>query len=448
MEIVPTLPDNEDAAFTKALISGLSHDGRGIAHINGKITFVFGALPEEQVLISYTSKRSKFDEAVARKILIPSAKRVTPQCQFFGICGGCNLQHLSQQAQIEHKQSVLLEQLLHFGHVTPKNILSPLTANPYGYRRKARYSVRHVVKKQRVLIGFRELHNPRFLADINTCHVLHPSLAALISPLQDCLSTLECSKHIAQIEAAVGDNATALIFRHLQPFSEADHKKIIDFAREYKIWLYLQPGGYNTIHKVYPLDDHFYLRYDVTETISLYFSPADFTQINANINRQMIAEALRLLDLNKNDKVLDLFCGIGNFSLAIAEKCAQVIGIEGEKAMVERAIMNAQINRIENASFLACDLNQTEKIAAILPRDANKLLIDPPRSGAREVVSTLPLDNIDIIVYISCNPATLARDAGILNDRGFDLELALVMDMFTHTEHVEAMAMFKKRAIS
>jgi 23S rRNA (uracil1939-C5)-methyltransferase len=426
-------------------ISKLSHDGRGLAHVDGKATFVFGALPGEEVSINYTKKRSKFDEAATCEILKSSLERAEPACKFFGTCGGCNLQHLDQTSQISFKQSVLLEQLLHFGKVQAKNILEPLVSDPYGYRRKARYSVRHVAKKERVLIGFRELHQPRFLADIDSCQVLHPHIGLLIKPLQDCLINLENKKHIAQIEAGVGDNATALIFRHLELLSAHDQDLLVSFAKKFNIWLFLQPGGYKTIHKVYPKDDNNLLTYNITNNLILYFHPSDFTQINYNINRQMITQALKYMNLNDQDIVLDLFCGIGNFSLPLAQSSACVFGIEGEAVMVERARMNAERNNISNAYFAHVDLNQPELVPALLSNlNYNKILIDPPRSGARPIVEKLDLSNVELIVYISCNPASLARDAGILAERGFVLEHVGVMDMFTHTEHVEAMAVFAK----
>jgi len=436
---------NECESQEPVLVTKLSHDGRGIAHINGKTTFVFGALPDEEVIIKHINRRAQFDEAATTKIIKPSRERIEPGCAFFGACGGCSLQHMTQSSQISFKQSVLLEQLEHFGKVKPENIIAPLVSDPYGYRRKARYSVRFVAKKDRVLIGFRELHQPRFLADIDSCQVVHPKLGLIIKPLQDCLLKLENKKHIAQIEAGVGDNATALIFRHLETMSHADRKILVEFAKEHDIWLFLQPGGYKTIHKVYPVDQDIYLTYNISDNIILYFFPSDFTQINNNINRQMIQQALYFLELGITDVVLDLFCGIGNFSLPMAGRSAQVIGIEGEAAMVQRAHMNAERNGITNASFYRADLSEPEALANVINNRAfNKILIDPPRSGARVLIENLSLENVSHIVYVSCNPATLARDAGILVGRGFSLTHVGVMDMFTHTEHVEAMAVFKR----
>jgi len=421
-------------------VSKLSHEGRGIAHVNGKTTFVFGALPNEEVVLSYHNRRARFDEASAHKVLVPSLTRVEPRCQFFGLCGGCSLQHMSQSAQIAFKQDVLIEQLRHFGKVVPEQILPPLVAEGYGYRRKARYSVRFVKKKQKMLLGFRELFHPRFLAEINTCHVLHPKLARLIAPLQETLGGFINKEHIAQVEAAVGDNATALVVRHLEEMPASDQEELIAFAESFNVWLFLQPAGYDSIHKIWPKDSDSLLTYNLVDGVTLYFHPTDFTQVNAGINRLMIQQAIALLDPRAEDNILDLFCGLGNFSLPLAKRGARVTGIEGDARMVMRAFLNAQKNSVDSASFMALDLNKEESIAC-LPR-ANKVLIDPPRSGAQEIVSRLPLDQVESLLYVSCNPSTLARDAGILKDRGFGLKKVLVMDMFTHTEHVEAMALF------
>lgn len=426
---------------TPVTIHKLSHEGRGIAHINGKITFVFGALPAEQVEITYHNKRSKFDEASVVKILSPSEERVQPRCQFFGTCGGCSLQHMSQNAQVAFKEGVLLEQLLHFGKTKPEELLAPLIADPYGYRRKARYSVRFVKKKNKMLLGFRELFHPRFLAEITTCYVVHPILAGLIEPLQALMGTFENKEHIAQIEAAVGDNAAALVIRHLEAMPAADQQNLIEFAKTHRIWLFFQPKGYDSIHKVYPSDAEDELTYELVDGLKLYFHPTDFTQINAGINRQMIAQALNLLDPQPGDTILDLFCGLGNFSLPLAQKGAHVIGIEGDEAMTKRAAKNAQKNNL-NIQFACHDLNKNDSIQQ-LPK-ANKMLIDPPRSGACAVVEQADLSTVERLLYVSCNPATLARDAGILANRGFKLAKVGIMDMFTHTEHVEAMALFTR----
>lgn len=423
-------------------IKRLGHDGRGIAHVNGKTTFVFGALPDEEVAISYVRKKSRFDEAFVASIITPSPKRVGPNCKSFGTCGGCSLQHVEQNAQIEFKESVLLEQLKHFGHVAPENILPPLCAAPYGYRRKARFSVRYIEKKQRTLVGFREKHYPRFIADVDACEVIHPSLGQLFIPLQECLNGLENRNAIAQIEVAVGDEQTAIILRHLLPLSDEDNRSIIDFAKRHNLWLYLQPGNYHSIHKVEPKDEKL-LTYAIADDITLHFHPCDFTQVNASINRQMIKQAIDLLKPTNSDVVLDLFCGIGNFSLPLAKKAGRVVGIEGDERLVKRAAMNAEINSITNAQFYTSDLTTVDDMLGIMRTSGcNKILIDPPRSGAKEVVENLDLKDIEAIVYVSCNPSTLARDAGILCARGFTLSHVGVMDMFTHTEHVEAMALF------
>ncbi|HXW60466.1 MAG TPA: 23S rRNA (uracil(1939)-C(5))-methyltransferase RlmD, partial [Myxococcota bacterium] len=375
----------------------------------------FGALPEEEVVLLYHRKKAKFDEAIAREIMVPSLERKNPACQFFGLCGGCSLQHLSQPGQITYKEGVLLEQLEHFGNVVPKEVLPPLFADPYGYRRKARYSVRYVEKKQKMLLGFRELYHPRFLADIDSCQVLHPNLSKLIAPLQSFLSGLENRKHLAQIEAAVGDNATALVIRHLEPMSINDRENLEKFAEDHAIWLYLQPKGYDSIHRIWPTHGDEQLTYKLIDDITLFFEPTDFTQVNTAVNRLMIKQAITLLSLDASDVVLDLFCGLGNFSLPIAQRCQKVFGVEGEKNMVQRAALNASKNNIKNAVFSCADLNKDEAVS-LLP-NANKVLIDPPRSGAEAVVKNLSFKLVEALLYVSCNPATLARDAGLLQQR-------------------------------
>lgn len=425
-------------------IMRLSHDGRGIAQIDGKTTFVFGALAGEDVSISYLKKKSKYDEAKVEKIHKASTIRVQPRCDFFGLCGGCSLQHLDQNAQISFKQNVLLEQLQHFGKVSPLSVMPPLVANAYGYRRKARYSVRYIMKKERILVGFREMHHPRYIAEISSCQVLHPRIGLLITPLQECFSAMNNKTSIAQVEVAVGDENAALVLRHLEPLDENDRAILIGFAKLHDVWLYLQPGKLSSIHKVYPHDGRDLLSY-VVDDIGFDFHPVEFTQVNAEINQLMIKQAVSLLDLQPSDVVLDLFCGLGNFSLPMARRSQSVTGIEGERSLVNRAQKNAEKNGITNAQFLMADLNRSEELVRLVQETScNKILIDPPRSGAEAVVSNVPLETISTLVYVSCNPATLARDAGILCQRGMQLISVGVMDMFTHTEHVEAMALFTK----
>ena len=433
-----------------AKIESLSHEGRGIAHVGGKTVFVNGALPGEDALFQYKKQRPKYDEAHALEITNPAAERVDAKCEFFGLCGGCSLQHMQHDFQIEHKQSVLMEQLTHIGKVKPKSVIPPLTGPQWGYRRKARLGVKYVEKKERVLVGFREKYSP-FIADMNSCEVLHPSVASLIEPLQLLITELSLIKQIPQIEVAVGDDVIALIFRHLSELTDEDKEKLKSFAEHHQVDIYLQSGG---LDSVVPLEGSTprQLSYELPEfDLTMNFLPIDFTQVNIEINRAMVPRALELLEVNSEDRVLDLFCGIGNFTLPLARKAAIVLGIEGEHSLVERAKQNAELNNISNVEFRAIDLANEQLFDEMLSEDFlkgefNKLLLDPARNGAREVIEKMNLKLVEKIVYVSCNPATLARDAGILvNDKDFKLEQAGIMDMFPHTTHVESIAVFSRK---
>ncbi len=430
------------AGLFNTTIESLSHEGRGVAHVEGKAVFIDSALPGETVEFSYTGSRAKFAEGVAESITNQSNDRVEPGCQYFGYCGGCSLQHMSNEAQIQHKQSVLMEQFEHLGKVKPNTTLEPLTGPEWGYRHKARLAVKHVIKKEKTLVGFREKRSP-FVADIEQCEVLHPAIGKELKLLQSLVSSLSIYDQIPQIEVAVTDKQTALVLRHLQPFSETDLAALTKFESDTHFKLYLQPGGYDSVNLLnknnneslsYSLPD-----YDLT----LQFLPTDFTQINIEINQKMIARALQFLELSEDDEVLDLFCGLGNFTLPIATKAKRVIGVEGDKGLIDRANKNAAFNSIENVEFYVADLSVDEFHYPFMRESVNKILLDPARTGAKEILAALNLKDVERVVYVSCNPATLARDAGILvNEKGFTMTHAGVMDMFPHTAHVESIAVF------
>lgn len=429
---------------TSAKITALSHDSRGIAQINGKTIFIEGALPGEEVLFSYTKQRGKYDEGKIVEIITPSPERVTPLCQHFGICGGCAMQHLSSEAQLALKQKTLLEQLKHFGNIQPQKILPPLTGPAWAYRRKARLGVKYVIKKQTVLVGFRE-KNGRYLADIKRCEILHPSVGPKIHLLQTLINQLKGYNQIPQIEVAIGDEATALIFRHMTPLESSDITQLIAFGQTHNIHIYLQPSKPSSIHCIWPDVKLNRLYYRLPKyQLELGFHPTDFTQINAEINCQMIDQALNLLAPHANDRILDLFCGLGNFTLPIAQQCMEAIGVEGDLELVGRAQENAQRNNISNAYFHQADLTTDFNSANWTQGGFTKILLDPPRSGALEIVQTLSRWNAERIVYVSCNPATLARDAGELAKQGYHLQCAGIIDMFPQTHHVEAMCLFTK----
>lgn len=437
---------NLDPTPQSATIEKLSNEGRGVARINGKATFIEGALPQEVVRFTYTRKKKDFDEGRLLEILQPSPLRVEPKCPHYHLCGGCSMQHLATETQIQLKQEQLLELLKRFARIEPESVLEPLKADSWNYRTKARLSVRYVAKKNGILIGFRERNNPRFITDIQQCPVLHKKLDTGFLQLRALLDSLDDKTAIAQIELSAGDEEVALIIRNLQPLSFSSQEKIRQFAQEHQFIIYLQPKGPDSVYRFYPEDTQAYLSYCLPLFgIQFEFQPNDFTQINASLNRLMVAQAMDLMDLQPEDSVLDLFCGLGNFSLPMAKFSANVMGIEGSQTMVERAKRNAQLNQITNAQFYAADLDDINSVSHLLHQRVSKVLIDPPRSGALAIVKQMELINPERIVYVSCNPVTLARDTEILvHEKGYNLQAAGVLDMFPHTAHVESMALFIK----
>jgi len=432
----------------EATITDLSHDGRGVARIDGKAVFVAGALPGEEVLLRIRRRHRSFDEAETVELRTHSPHRVEPRCRHYGQCSGCALQHLDAASQIAAKQRVLAENFERIGKVAPAAWLPPLTDQPWAYRRKGRLSVRNVVKKGRVLVGFREEDNPRFVADIEQCEVVHPALGPKIGLLGELVGSLDAAGDIAQIEFAAGDDTVALVFRHLKPLSEQDLAKLTAFAQAHDFAIYLQPGGISSVHPLWPEQPRLAFRIEAGEDVpdvELEFRPLDFVQVNAGMNRRMMARALELLDPQPTDRVLDLFCGLGNFTLPIARRVAEVVGVEGEHGLVERAAQNAMRNGLANARFEVANLFEDQRNAPWARQAWDKLLLDPPRAGADKVLEYLPHRATQRIVYVSCHPGSLARDAGILVQKhGFRLSAAGVMDMFPHTAHVESIALFER----
>lgn len=427
-------------------IEKFSHDGRGVARINGKTTFIQNALPDETVTFQYIRKKRDFDEGLVLTVVEPSTHRVIPRCPHYSLCGGCSLQHLDGQTQIHEKQTLLLDLLARIGHTEPKAVLSPLTGELWNYRNKARLSVRYVEKKQATLVGFREKNNPRYITEINQCPVLNARVGKEIVNLRHMLDAFEAPDSIAQIEVAAGDNDIALIFRNLSTLSPQDAEKLKAFGQATNFRLFLQPAGPDSVYLFYPQDAGDFLIYSLPEeALTFQFHPTDFTQVNAGLNRSMVQHALDLLALNSADVVLDLFCGLGNFSLPIAKHCAKVIGVEGSAAMVQRATMNATTNAISNTEFFCANLEEETALQSLKHHKFSKMLLDPPRTGAMEIMKQINTFNLQRLVYVSCNPATLARDADILvNQQGYTLTAAGVMDMFPHTAHVESIALFEK----
>jgi len=433
----------------QADIIDLIHDGRGVARRdNGKTVFIAGALPGEQVMARQVGRNRNFDEAVTLEVLTPSPDRVEPRCPHFGTCGGCALQHLDEGKQILAKQRVLQENLQRIGHVAPAMLLPALTDAAWGYRRKGRFSVRRVEKKDKTLVGFRE-RDPRFVADLSICYTVIPQIGERITALAALVDGLEARNAIPQIEFIAGDttpdySGVALVFRHLQPLGDADRAALVAFARMHGFAVFLQPGGTESVHPLWPEAPKLAFRLAPWD-VELQFRPLDFIQVNAGLNTTMIARTLELLDLQPEDRVLDLFCGLGNFTLPMARLAREVVGVEGDAGLVARARENAAHNAMANAKFHAADLAQDLRGEPWMRAGFDRLLLDPPRSGADVVLKQLPLKGLKRIVYVSCHPGSLARDAGYLvNERGWKLQAAGVMDMFPHTAHVESIAMFEQ----
>jgi len=423
-------------------IESLSHEGRGIAHLEEKVIFVSGALPGEKVIADRTFSRAKFEEADVKEVLKPADNRISPKCEVFGICGGCSFQHLSSEDQIEAKGNWLKDAFAGQAKIEPKHWLDPLQVESWGYRRKARLGVRYVAKKEKVLVGFREKKSS-FITNMNRCEVLHPSLGNHLEDLAHCIEQLSVRSQVPQIEVAIAEKDTVLILRHLEPLTAKDEQILLDCARELNITWYTQSGGLDTVK---PLDQPAVLTYSHPDhDIEMEFLPTDFTQVNFKLNQKMINLALDMLELNDEDEVIDLFCGLGNFTLPIARHAKHVVGVEGDLGLIERAKYNAEKNEISNADFYKADLFQeVEGFEWFRGKTYNKALIDPARTGAIEIVELLPKLGVERLVYVSCNPATLARDTAKLIELGYKLDTAGVMDMFPQTAHVESIALFTK----
>jgi len=425
-------------------VESLSHDGRGVTHIDGKTVFIDGALPEEVVEIEYTATRKKHDEARVAQVLEGSADRVVPGCAHFELCGGCSLQHLEASAQISYKEKSLLDGLKYVGKTEPARVLPRLVgSSSWGYRRKARLGVKYVHKKEKVLVGFREKRNS-FLAELEQCEVVHPKVGHNFSGLARMIRGLSVFDAIAQIEVAVLNEVTALVFRNLRDLSVEDKHELIAFGEQHDYQIYLQSGGPDTVSLLSSNErqlEYFHEDYD----IRIAMRPLDFFQVNFSINRLMVKQAIDLLSVEKHHRVLDLFCGLGNFTLPLARSGASVVGVEGDLAMVEMAKTNAETNKLKNAEFYVADLFEGAQLGSWFKQEFDRVLLDPPRSGAREILELIGGRGIERIVYVSCHPGTLARDTDILvNQFGYRLEAAGVMDMFPHTTHVESMALFVK----
>ncbi len=425
-------------------ITGLTHDGRGVARAEGKAMFVADALPGEHVLVRRTRRHRQFDEAELASVLKSSPDRVTPPCPHFGVCAGCVMQHLDPAAQVAAKQDALRENLLRVGKLEPRAWLPPLRGDSWGYRRRGRLSARFVDRKSRLVLGFRE-RNGKFVADIDTCAVAVPVIGTRVRQLADVLDKLSVARQIPQVEFAAGDTGSVIVVRVLAAPTAADRKLLLEFQHGTGISVLLQSGGPESVEALDGSVPQLEFTVDAGE-VSLSFAPLDFVQVNASINDRMIAHAMALLDPRPGDRALDLFCGLGNFTLPLARRCEHVVGVEGDRDLVARAQSNAARNGIANADFLAADLFAAARDDAFARDDFDLLLLDPPRAGAQEILHLLPRKRVRRVVYVSCHPASLARDAAILcASQEFELAAAGVMDMFPHTAHVESIAVFDRR---
>ncbi len=426
-------------------IESLDQEGRGVARRDGKAVFVEGALPGETVTYSTYRKKPSYELATLGTVLKESASRVAPLCPHFGNCGGCSLQHLDARAQVAVKQRVLEDSLWHIGRVRPEQMLPAIHGPAWGYRHRARFTVRHVPKKGGALVGFHEKKSS-YVADMDSCEVMPPRMSALIRPLRDLVSLLSIRSRLPQIEVALGAEADVLVLRVLEPLLPPDVQALREFADRHGVRLYLQPGGPDSVGPLSAADGTD-LYYALPEfDLRIYFSPTDFTQVNHAVNGVLVRRALTLLDPQPGERVADLFCGVGNFTLAIARRGATVVGVEGSAELVRRATRNAEANDLAAAaSFIERDLYRAagDPLAGLGRFD--RMLLDPPRDGAVELVKSLPEEGPQRLVYVSCNPGTLARDAAVLTEtRGYRLSAAGVVNMFPHTSHVESIAVFEK----
>jgi 23S rRNA (uracil1939-C5)-methyltransferase len=428
-----------------ATISSVTHDGRGIADTSGKKVFVAGALGGEEVRFVRRKSRRNFDEAELLHVITASPERVAARCAVFGRCGGCALQHVSIDQQRAIKFETLRDNLARIGRVEPRRWLEAVTGPVWHYRRRARLAVKDVSAKGRVLVGFRERHAP-FITDMHRCEVLAHPVDGLIDPLSESIGRLSIRARIPQIEVAVADNATALVYRVLDPPSGDDLDEFRRFGEEHDVRIYLQTGGLDSVRLLHPDTEQEPLYYTLPEfDVRIEFEPVDFVQVNDEINQAMVARALELLEPEQEHRVLDLFCGIGNFSLPLARRCGEALGVEGEATLVRRAAANAAGNALSNAMFRQADLAAIDGTEKWLQGPWDRLLLDPARSGAAEVVRHIGRMDPARIVYVSCHPGTLARDAGVLvNEAGYTLDAAGIIDMFPHTAHVESIAVFNK----
>ncbi|MFB9885919.1 23S rRNA (uracil(1939)-C(5))-methyltransferase RlmD [Balneatrix alpica] len=427
-------------------IQGFSHEGRGVARYQGKTCFVEGALPDERVQARVTEVKGRFIEAQTLRVEQASPQRIEPECRYASRCGGCSLWHLQADAQLQLKQQVLAEQLQRLGQVQPHSWLPPLQGPSQGYRRRAHLALRWLSKEGRLQLGFRAVRQQE-VVEVSECLVLQPELNALLPGLQQLLAQHPQPEQLGHVELAAGDEDKAVLVRILAPLPKVVLQQWLAWAAEQHCQLWLEEGKGGQTRLYCPSsanqDEHLYYTMPAF-ALRLGYTPADFTQVNASVNQQMVKLALELLDVQPHERVLDLFCGLGNFSLPLARQAKQVVAVEASEAMVARGRMNASLNQLSNLDFVAADLMQPFSQQAWASQGFDKVLVDPPRAGAQVAMGYLAQLSPSRILYVSCNPATLARDAAELVRHGYRFSQAGAMDMFPQTAHIEAIALFEK----
>ncbi len=430
---------SDERVLTTRVID-LTHEGRGVADIDGQRVFVSGALPGETITIRPRGKRRRYQDAELVDVLEPSPDRVQPPCEVFGRCGGCTLQHMSRQAQTRFKQRTVEQTLARVGGLAPDHWLEPVTDAQWGYRRRARLSVRDVPRKERVLVGFRE-RATQYVTDMSSCPVLTAPMGGLIAALSELIGSTTLRAKVPQIELAVADHAAAVVLRVLAAPSEQDLDLLRAFGDRHDVDVYIQPGGPGTVAAVDPARAR-RLSYALPEfNVELQFLPVDFVQINAAVNQRLVRQVVDLAEAGSDDRVLDLYCGLGNLSLPLAQRAGELVGVEGEAGLVARAVRNAESNGLGNARFVTADLGQADW--SFFREHWDVVILDPPRTGAEAPVAEMGRMAPRRIVYVSCHPGTLARDAKVLTEHhGYRLHTAGVFDMFPNTWHVEAVALF------
>ncbi len=426
-------------------VESLSHDGDGVVKVDQKVYFVAGALPGESITFSSGKKKKGRYIGHLEQLTTRCIDRVEPECPYFGICGGCVLQHLNPLAQLRAKQTILIENLWKIGRVETDDILPAISESPWNYRRKARLGLRFVPKKGGILIGYRERRS-NYITALKDCLTLDRRIARLLPSLHTLIDSLSCKQSIPQIECAAADNTVALVFRHLQAFTMRELDMITDYSVRNNIQVFTQDAGPQSITPLSPSHPE-PLYYQLPDfNLKYEFGPVDFIQVNAAINLAMVKMAIDLLDVRENERLLDLFCGLGNFTLPLARQGGNITGLEGDERLVELAGLNAKNNGVDKATFIKADLHRPFEVNSLLNDSVDKVLMDPPRLGAWEVIKQwMPVIRPRRIVYISCNPATLARDsAELVHQQGYRLSKAGVLDMFPHTAHIESIAVFDR----